>query len=475
MAEGCLKSGGNYKMAEKFVATGLATLQDNYDLIVIGSGGAGLTAAIQAHELGLKPVILEKMSKIGGNTTRASSGMNAAETDVQLNHHIVDSFEEFYADTFKGGGQQNNQELLKYFTEHSALAIDWLADHQIILDELTITGGMSTMRTHRPSSMAPIGGFLVSELLKQVATENIPLYTDVKVNELVLNDAHQINGVKVTTANGDRELTAKAVVLATGGFGANQALLTKYRADLKGYNTTNQPGATGDGIELAQAIGAKLVDMDQVQVHPTVQQDTDHAYLIGEAVRGEGAILVNQSGARFVNELDTRKNVTAAIDELGGTGAWLIFDREIRDRVKAVEFYDSIGLVKTADTVADLATTTKLDAATLTSTVAKWNQAVADQNDVEFGRSTGMDRDIQHGPFYSIHIAPAVHYTMGGVAINHLTQVLTAQDQVINGLFAAGEVVGGLHGNNRIGGNSIAETVIFGRQAGQQVFKYLQQ
>ncbi|TFZ26021.1 flavocytochrome c [Lactiplantibacillus plantarum] len=462
-------------MAEKFTftPTALADLKPNYDVVIIGSGGAGLTAAIQAHELGLNPVILEKMPKIGGNTIRASSGMNAAETNVQLHHHIVDSFGDFYGETLKGGGGMNNQALLKFFTEHSALAIDWLADHGIKLDDLTITGGMSVMRTHRPSSMAPIGGFLVTELLKQVAADQLPLFTDVKVDELLV-EAGKISGVKATTPDGAVTITAGAVLLATGGFGANKTLLGQYRDDLKNYQTTNQPGATGDGILLAQAIGAKLVDMDQVQVHPTVQQDTDHAYLIGEAVRGEGAILVDNQGARFANELDTRKNVTAAIDQLGGTGAYLIFDRGIRDRVKAVEFYDHIGLVKTGTDLETLATATGLDAATLKQTVADWNQAVANHNDAAFNRTTGMDRDIAAGPFYSIHIAPAVHYTMGGIAINPATQVLNQDERPIAGLFAAGEVVGGLHGNNRIGGNSIAETVIFGRQAGQQMFKYLQ-
>lgn len=460
-------------MAEKFVfePTELDKIKDHYDVVIIGSGGAGLTSAIQAYELGLSPVILEKMDKIGGNTTRASSGMNAAETFVQLNHKIVDSFEDFYNETFIGGGKQNNQDLLKFFTEHGALAIDWLDQHDIKLDDLTITGGMKTMRTHRPSSLAPIGGYLVTELLKYVAKYQIPLFDQIKVTDLLMENG-QIAGVK---ADAEKEVTIKtdAVILATGGFGAGKDLLAQYRSDLLNLRTTNQPGATGDGLKLAEKVGAKLVDMDQVQVHPTVQQDTPHAFLIGEAVRGEGAILVNNQGQRFVNELDTRKNVTKAIDDLGGTGAYLIFDRDIRKRVKAIEFYDHVGLVKTGQDIDELAETIGVDAQILQQTIYNWNAAVENQDDKAFGRTTGMERNISDGPFYAIHIAPAVHYTMGGVSIDHKTQVLDDKDQAIQGLFAAGEVAGGLHGNNRIGGNSIAETVVFGRQAGQQAFKYL--
>lgn len=460
-------------MANKFVfkPNKIDELKDSYDVVIVGSGGAGLTSAIQAYELGLSPVILEKMDKIGGNTNRASSGMNAAETFVQLNHHIVDSFQEFYDETFIGGGKQNNPELLKFFTEHGALAIDWLDQHGLKLDDLTITGGMKTMRTHRPSSLMPIGGYLVTELLKYVEKYQIPLFDNVKVTD-ILSDNGQVTGIK---AESDREIEIKtsAVILATGGFGAGKDLLAQYRSDLLNLRTTNQPGATGDGIKLAQKLGAQLVDMEQVQVHPTVQQDTPHAYLIGEAVRGEGAILVNNDGTRFVNELDTRKNVTQAIDDLGGTGAYLIFDTDIRKRVKAIEFYDHVGLVKTGQTLSQLAAEIKVDANELEKTVANWNQAVKAQQDSEFNRTTGMERDISDGPFFAIHIAPAVHYTMGGLKINDKTQVLNTDNKIIKGLFAAGEIAGGLHGNNRIGGNSIAETVVFGRQAGQQVYKYL--
>ncbi len=463
-------------MAEKYIfkPNDISDLKDKYDLIIIGSGGTGMVASLQAKQLGYNPVILEKMARNGGNTNRASSGMNAAETDVQLKHHIVDSYEDFYDDTYVGGGKLNNRDMLHYFTSHAALAIDWLADHGIELDDITITGGMKTKRTHRPSSMAPIGAFLVTNLLKLVEKAKIPVFNEVHADELV-KDGDKVDGVKVTLPDGSKKtITAKAVILATGGFGASKELIEKYRPDLEDYNTTNQPGATGDGIKLAEGVGAGLVDMNQIQVHPTVNQDTDHAFLIGEATRGEGAILVNFDGKRFVNELDTRKNVTNAINTLPQKSAYLIFDTEIRAHVKAIEFYDHIGLVTHGDTIEELAKNIKVDPKNLSQTVATWNKDVAAKKDNSFNRSTGMDRDISKAPFFAIHIAPAVHYTMGGVRINPKAQVLSENGNPIPGLFAGGEVAGGLHGNNRIGGNSIAETVVFGRQAAEQAVKFIQ-
>ena len=456
-----------------FQPTDLAQLKDKYDLVIIGSGGTGLVAALQAKELGLSPVILEKMDRMGGNTNRASSGMNAAETDFQLQHHIVDSYTDFYEETLKGGGGLNNKDMLQYFTSHGALAIDWLADRGIVLNDITITGGMKIKRTHRPASKAAIGGYLVTELLKQVEKEEIPLVANVTVTELMAED-QQITGLRVQLPDSiTREISAKAVILATGGFGANQEMIKQYRPDLEGYQTTNQDGATGDGIKLAQEIGAGLVDMDQIQVHPTVQQDTGHAYLIGEATRGEGAILVNAQGQRFVNALDTRKNVTNAINALPEKSAYLVYDAGIRENVPAINFYDHIGLVKHGETLAELAQEIGANPDQLQTTVTTWNQAVTTGTDRVFGRDSGMERTIDHGGYEAIHIAPAVHYTMGGLKIDVQSHVLTEDDTPIAGLFAGGEVAGGLHGNNRIGGNSIAETVVFGRQTGQQAYKYL--
>lgn len=446
-------------------------IADSYDAVIIGAGGTGLTAALQAHELGLKVAVFEKNEQLGGNTTRASSGMNASESLAQLQEGIIDNKEDFYKETLKGGGLLNDRDMLRYFVDHSAIAIDWLMEHGIELTDLTITGGMSKKRAHRPASMAPVGGYLVTGLLKQIEKEGIHVFNDAKVIKLLQNDEKAIDGVEVETKAGTKTVHAKAVLLASGGFGASKDIIKKYRPDLVDYKTTNQPGATGDGLKLAEAVDAQLMQMNFIQVHPTAQTDTDHTFLIGEGVRGEGAILVNKAGKRFVNELNTRKIVSNAITGLNEDGAYLIFDQGIRDHFKAIEFYDHVGLVEHGATLDELAETIGVNAANLNETIAKWNSEVAQKKDTDFGRTTGMERGIEKGPFFAIHVHPAIHYTMGGIHVTPETEVLDTNGSIIDGLYAAGEVSGGLHGNNRIGGNSIAETVIFGRQAGMQMAK----
>lgn len=462
-------------MTEKFQfePSDPATLAERYDLVIIGSGGAGLVSALQARELGLHPVVLEKMPTLGGNTIKASSGMNAAETNIQLRQGIVDSFAEFYEETFQGGGRLNDPALLEYFTTHSGQAIDWLRLHGIFLNDLTLTGGMKKKRAHRPESTAPVGAYLIKNLLWLLDQVKIPVYTNTKVTELLKAESGQIKGVKVEVLGEEKTLLTQAVILATGGFGASKQLIQRYRPELAAYKTTNQSGATGDGIFLGTAIGAQPIQMELVQIHPTVQQDTERVFLIGEAVRGEGAILVDQFGERFTDELGTRRVVSQKITALPERSAYLIYDQAVKDRVKALAFYEAQGLVVKAATLAELATKLELNVSALEDTLRQWNTAVETGVDVRFGRTTGMTHKLEKAPYYAIHIAPAIHYTMGGLHIDPKARVLDRNGAVIPGLFAAGEVTGGLHGNNRIGGNSIAETVVFGRQAAQQAALYL--
>ncbi len=451
--------------------TPLDQLQDHYDIVIVGGGGAGMTAALEAKAAGMNPVILEKMEAPGGNTLKSSSGMNASETKFQAAQGIKDSNDLFYEETLKGGHDTNNKEMLRFFVDHSAGAIDWLDSQGITLDNLTITGGMKEKRTHRPTDGSAVGQYLVKGLVADVQKQGIQLFVNADVKEITQANG-QANGVKVVfDGNNEKTISAGAVIVATGGFGANQELIKKYRPDLEGYVTTNQPGSTGDGINMIEAMGGTTVDMDQIQVHPTVNQE--HSYLIGEAVRGEGAILVDKNGSRFFNEMDTRDKVTAAITKLDKREAYLIFDSGVKSRAKAIEQYEKKGLVQTGETVEALAQTLNMPADTLKATLDKWNAAVAAKKDADFGRDTGMDHDLSAGPYYAIKIGPGIHYTMGGVKINNNTEVLNKEGKAIPGLYAAGEVTGGLHGQNRIGGNSVAEIVIFGREAGVKASEFV--
>ena len=442
-----------------------------YDVVVVGSGGAGLSAAIQAHDLGASVVVVEKMPVIGGNTNKASAGMNAAETKFQKLKGIVDSKDLFYKETLTGGKNKNNPELLRYFVENAPDAIDWLDNNGIELSGITTTGGMSIDRTHRPASGAAVGGFLISGLQKNINRRGIEVMLDTNVTE-ILTENHKVVGVKVSEEDGSvQTIKAKAVIIATGGFSANREMVEKYRPDLKGFVTTNHKGATGSGIMILEKLGAGTVDMKEIQIHPTVEQTT--SYLISESIRGGGAILVSQKGQRFVNELDTRDKVSAEIINLPEHYAYILFDQQVRNENKAVEEYVSHDLVVQADTIKDLADKLSIDSNTLSQTIERYNQFAETKRDEDFGRTTGMRHPINKGPFYAIKIAPGVHHTMGGVTINTETQVLDTDKHVIQGVFAAGEVVGGVHGANRIGGNAVADIIIFGMQAGRKATDYI--
>lgn len=458
--------------ASKVEYTPMDQLQDKYDVIIIGGGGAGMTAAIEAKEKGMNPVIFEKMPAAGGNTLKSSSGMNASQTKFQKEQGIQDSNDLFYEETLKGGHGTNDKDMLRFFVDNSAGAIDWLDSKGIRLNNLTITGGMNEKRTHRPEDGSAVGQYLVSGLVKNVLQKEIPLFVNADVKEITEKDG-KVDGVKVVfNGKDEKNIAASAVIVTTGGFGANMDMIKEVRPDLEGLVTTNQPGSTGDGIKMIEKLGGVTVDMDQIQVHPTVQQDK--SYLIGEAVRGEGAILVSSEGKRFTNELDTRDHVTAAINKLPEKAAYLVFDSGVKSRAKAINQYEKMGLVIQGDSIEALAKTMGVPADQLKTTLDTWNSAVKNKKDAEFSRTTGMDNDLSKGPFYAIKIGPGIHYTMGGVKINTNTEVLTKDGKAIPGLFAAGEVTGGLHGQNRIGGNSVGEIVVFGHQAGIKSAEYVQ-
>ncbi len=452
-----------------------------YDAVIVGCGGAGMSAAIAAYDKGLTNiVILEKMKVVGGNTNFSSSGMNASETKFQAEQGIQDSNDLFAQETLVGGHNTGNPELVHYMCDHSAATIDWLDGLGITLNNLTTTGGMSVKRCHRPTDGSAVGATLVPGLYKQVKERNIPIKMRMDVKEILTDDSGAVTGVRAEDYLGDSfNYHAKAVVLASGGLGSNKELITKYRPDLASFTSTNQPGATGDGYLMAEAVGAELLQMDQIQIHPTVgyvenAPEGMPAPLIGETVRGTGAILVNKNGERFFDEMSTRDKVSAAELAQPDVIVWEVFDQQVYDANKAIRTtYEPKGLVKDATSLDDLAGKIGVDAATLRATVDTYNAVTTSGAADPFGRTKGMIA-FKDGNFYAIRVNPGIHHEMGGVRINVNNEALNANGDVIPGLYAAGEVTGGIHGNNRIGGNAVCDITTFGRNVGERIANSLQ-
>jgi len=440
------------------------------DVVIVGAGGAGMTAAINLTQAGKNVILVERMPYVGGNTTKATGGMNAAETHYQAEQGIEDSVEQFIEDTMKGGHEINNKDLVTVMAENSAAGIDWLDSIGAPLPKVSFSGGATNARIHAPEDGSGVGAYLVTRFRQQLDKLGINVLYETRATHILMEDG-KAAGIQAEGKTANYTINAGAVILATGGFGNNEEMIVKYKPDLKGTVTTSAPGIMGDGIVMAEEVGADLVDMDQIQLHPTVEQAT--SMLITESVRGDGAILVNQEGKRFINELLTRDVVSAGELEQTGSYAYIIFDQRLREGLKAIEKYVSTGITVQADTIEGLAEQIGVDPATLADTLNTWNTYVANQKDEDFGRDTGMEHDLSQAPYYAIKIAPGIHHTMGGVKIDTSAEVISKEGEPIPGLFAAGEVTGGVHGGNRIGGNAVADIVVFGRVAADSAEKYL--
>ena len=435
------------------------------DVAVIGAGGAGLSAAVQATDLGAKVVVLEKMAMVGGNTIRAAGGLNAAGTTLQAakgGKAAQDSVEVMYYDTMKGGHWLNDPALVRTLAEKSASSVEWLLALGGDLRDVGLMAGATFPRTHRPTGGALVGPEVIRTLYTAAKTRNIDIRTNTKAEELITDKSGRVTGVKVKGKDGTYTVTAKAVVNAAGGFGANNELVSKYVPKLKGFATTNHPGATGEAIEMAQDIGAQVTQMEQIQTHPTVVPKVGE--MITEAVRGNGAILINKDGKRFFNELDTRDAVSAAILKQKDGIAYLFFDSDMQKSLKATNGYIKQPYCLTGATLDEIAQKMGVDAATLKSTMDAWKAGKAAGKD-QFERAD-MPRNLDKGPFYAIAVTPAVHHTMGGLVIDTMTRVLDIYGQPIEGLYAAGEVTGGVHGTNRLGSNADADACGFGYISG---------
>ena len=507
----------DYKIAVENNATAEDSTVDA-DVVVVGAGGAGMTAAITAAAEGKNVVILESQSMVGGNSVRATGGMNAGKTVYQDENEFgesagvektlktaaekyadnetitalaktvseqwaayqanptgyFDSVELMELDTMIGGKGINDPELVETLCANSADAIDWLDEHGITLHNVSSFGGASVKRIHRPvnaeGKTVSVGSYMIPLLQENCEKAGVKMMLDTTATEILTDANGAAVGVKATGASGETvTVNAKAVVLASGGFGANLDMVVKYKPELKGFMTTNAPGIQGQGIEMAQAIGAATVDMDQIQIHPTVEANT--AALITEGLRGDGAILINEEGQRFIDEVGTRDVVSAAEIAQTGSYSWLVVDQAMVDASSVIQGYIKKGYTVTGETYEELGKAMGVDAAAFAETMDKWNGYVEAKNDPDFGR-TSFANPLNTAPYYAVKVTAGVHHTMGGLKINANTEVLNEKGEVIPGLFAAGEVTGGVHGANRLGGNAVADFTVFGRIAGAAASDY---
>ena len=507
----------DYKTAVENDATAEDSTVDA-DVVVVGAGGAGMTAAITAAGEGKSVVILESQSMVGGNSVRATGGMNAGKTVYQDENEFgesagvektlktaaekyadnetitalaktvseqwaayqanptgyFDSVELMELDTMIGGKGINDPELVETLCANSADAIDWLDEHGITLHNVSSFGGASVKRIHRPvnaeGKTVSVGSYMIPLLQENCEKAGVKMMLDTTATEILTDANGAAVGVKATGASGETvTVNAKAVVLATGGFGANLDMVVKYKPELKGFMTTNAPGIQGQGIEMAQAIGAATVDMDQIQIHPTVEANT--AALITEGLRGDGAVLINAEGKRFIDEVGTRDVVSAAEIAQTGSYSWLVVDQAMVDASSVIQGYIKKGYTVTGATYEELGKAMGVDAAAFAETMEKWNGYVEAKNDPDFGR-TSFANPLNTAPYYAVKVTAGVHHTMGGLKINANTEVLNEKGEVIPGLFAAGEVTGGVHGANRLGGNAVADFTVFGRIAGAAASDY---
>ena len=514
-----VKSGADLAALQKPVPTKVlkhpGTTLDLADIVIVGSGGAGLSAAVTASELGAgHVVVLEKMPVIGGNTLRCASAFNASDPQRQVRlpmtqtlkdavvkaiseKPVSDEHAKLIADvkakydaylasgkttlfdcpewhalqTYNGGDKVGHVPLIRTYAENVLDTLHWMQKLGTpVLDRVSQGAGALWQRTHQVD--APAGTGLIEPLLKAADANGVKILTGMKAQELILDGPNKVIGVKAQDSAGNlyKFYSKHGVILATGGYAQNKEMRQQSAPHLTpDMVSTNQPGATGDGISMARKIGAETTGMNYVQVYPLATPGT--GALQGRARKMSGlddVIDVNKNGERFVKEDARRDEFVAAIKKQPGGMCYDINDSSIvkdyNSFAEHVETLVKIGRIYKGDTLADLEKQLDMPAGSLQKTVAEYNQMVEAKSDPKFGRKL-FDQKIEKAPFYATPRAPSIHHTMGGLEINSKAQVINTKGEVVNGLYAAGEVTGGIHGSNRLGGNATADVLTFGRIA----------
>ena len=475
-------------------------LEDQYDLVIIGGGLSGLTAAFESNlrsNNSLKIALIEQLQEIRGNSNRATSGINLLETEPQKKNNIIDNYTIFYSDTMKSGKYINNPSLVSTFINGTKTLYDYYANNfDIDITLLGILGGHSVARTHRPTnSNYVIGSYLINKVSEKVkAYDNIKILYNATVNELLKNETtNEIYGLKYKKESDVNEniIYCKAIILTSGGYGhdfGENGLLKEFVPQYMNYPTTNGELTLGSGIKLGRAIGADLVDMDQVQIHPTGFVDLKDRYvkkkfLAPELLRGVGGILINEKGEKFCNELGTRDYVTGKITEncqkqdnkkIEQYESFLLTNQEMANEFgNNFYFYKDVqGFIIEHNNFSEMSSELNISYNNLENTINEYNEAFDKKLD-KFNKTNFPYKFDLNKTVYSMIITPRIHYTMGGLKMNNKGEILNSNNESIKGLFGAGEVTGGVHGGNRLGGNSLAECGVFGRISADSAVDYI--
>jgi len=477
--------------------------------IVVGGGLAGMSAANTVLECGGRVVLLDKSAFCGGNSTKATSGINGSATKTQAQQGVEDSTDLFTADTLKGGAKR--PEVVKVLCGNSGADVDWLVEKfDLDLSLLARLGGHSAPRTHRGKERFP--GMTITyaliQMLEKVAerTDRARIVTKARAHQLLTNKAGGCVGL-IYEKGGKDAKEYGPVILASGGFGADftqNSLLAQYRPDLMHLPTTNGEHCTGDGIKMGESIGAKSVDLEWVQVHPTglVKPDDPDAkikFLAAEALRGVGGLVFDANGKRFANELGRRDYVTGEMWKNKPPFRLCLNKKASDEIIWHCKHYTGRGVMKYYESGEALARDMGISVSVLEETHEQhyqaskktekdpdggaWPAYPSGKSHDEPSGKTGSGKKFYHNvipgsavktePFYVAIITPVIHYCMGGLEIDTDSAVLGANGKAIPGLYAAGEIAGGVHGNNRLGGNSLLDCVVFGRVAAKAACKYM--
>ncbi|KAI8803319.1 FAD binding domain-containing protein [Cladochytrium replicatum] len=455
-------------------------------VIVVGGGLAGLSAAHTILERGGRVVVIEKNPFMGGNSTKATSGINGAGTSTQRRLGIPDTPEIFEADTTRSARDLAVAPLIKVLTHESGAAVEWIQEKfGVDMSLVARLGGHSEPRTHRGKEKFP-GMTMTYALMEKIEeyAESIPdrvqIIKKATVNKLLRN-GETVIGVEYTAADGQTHTEHGPVIIATGGYAADfssTSLLKRYRPDLLDLPTTNGDHCTGDGIKMTEAIGGNTIHMEKVQVHPTglvdpKEPDAKIKFLAAEALRGVGGLLLDANGKRFADELGHRDYVTGMMWKNKGPFRLVLNGKGGKEIEWHCKHYQGRGLMKYYPTGADLAKDMGIPVATLQDTFAKYNDIAKSKND-PFGKKFFHNLPFDtNDNFWVAIVTPVLHFTMGGIQIDEHSQVFNKSGAIIPGLFAAGEVAGGVHGANRLGGSSLLGCVVYGRVAGATAASYL--